>query len=550
MTEPKHLGVVAAPHHLASETGIEVLRRGGNAFDAAVAVSLAIGVVQPYHSGIGGGCSATYLTADGTRGSVGARGSAPQRLERSMFLGADGSPEHHLAHAGGLAVAVPALIRGLRALHDSRGRLPWREVCSAPVPLARDGFYTDFYMQRVSNRAPTVEKLARYAKSTPFERPLSEGEYLKQPQLAATLELLADDPDSLYTGEIGQAIVERVQDLGGVLSNSDLETYRPQHQALLEGSYRGWQILTPAVPTIGALQVMLSLQILDHFAIEELTPGSAEHLHLVAEALKLSYRARAGLTGDADALSFADRRRAAALAKEITLERTTPFAAHRNALDEGSCTSHFCVADADGNVVSQTQTVRNHFGSGVVEPTSGIVLNDMIGDFSLEVGGATDQGVRYRDYNLLEPGAEPASSQSPVLALNPTTGDVVAAGAAGGPRIVSATLQALVNRIDFGMDLRACAGAARVHCHGPEVEVEPPLDRAVSGRLEALGHRIRPEAGIAIMQIVERQGGSLAGAADPRGPGAATVLMRRGESVYARSYGYQRLVMGAANVRI
>ena len=538
----KTIGVVATPHHLATSVGAAVLKEGGNAFDAMVAISLAIGVVQPYHSGIGGGCNITWQGADGANGHVQARGPAPAKLTRDLFLKEDGAPDYELVKAGGLAIAVPTLIAGLRSLHSQRGQRPWAQVCRAPLPLAADGFTTDFLLERTYRQMDPADKLTRYAPSATLQEPFAEGQRVSQPALAATLETIAQDPDALYSGALGTQIASHVQSIGGVLEQGDLSSYRPKQTALLACSYRGWRILAPGLPTIGALQTMLTLQILNHFDVGALTPGSGAHLHLVAEAIKLSYMARAECDSNASAAAIAQPENAARLTKLVRMERAIDFAsgiAASGAIprDAGSCTSHFCVADGAGNVVSQTQTVRSYFGSGVIEPSSGIVLNDTISDFSLQPGEVTTQGIRYNgEFNLLAPGAESASSQSPIIAIHPETGDIIAAGAAGGPKIVSATVQALVNCIDFGMSARASAAAPRVHCHGAEVEVEG--GNGVAARLEALGHSVKKVRSIAIMQTIRCTDGVWDGGADPRGPGAAAVVSNLDGTATVRSYGY------------
>lgn len=530
--------MVASPHHLATDVGIDVLREGGNAFDAAAAVALAIGVVQPYHSGIGGGCSITYVTTDGQAGSVQARGSVPEGLDRSLLLEPTGTPDYERARNGPLAMVVPALVSGVHQVHEAHGRLPWQQVCLAPQPLARDGFLADFMLVRNWSEPKTVDKLKRFAAGTSVGKPIREGQRLSQPAMSATLTRLADDPAALHTGEIAHGIAEHVESLGGMLTASDLETYRTRSHSLNEGSYRGWRILAPGTPTIGALQVLLTLQILDDFPLGDLATGSVEHIHLLIEAIKLSYMARASIENDVEAVILADRKRAKALAARIRRDQALPFEQIPVPSDLESSTSHFCVADAEGNVVSQTQTIGGHYGSGIVEPETGIVLNNLVGDFSLQVGDVTTQGIRYGRYNLLEPGLEPASSQSPVIAVNSETGEVLAAGAAGGPKIVSATVQALVNCIDFGMNARGSANAPRVHCHGQDVELEPGLGTGLATQLENLGHSVRAVESIALMQVIRRTSDGWEGAADPRSPGSASIILQEGELTVVNTYGY------------
>lgn len=551
-------GIVAAPHMLAAEVGGEILSNGGNAFDAAVAVALAIGVTQPYHSGIGGGCNSTYRTAGGDVdgdvdgdvggdvGHINARGPASQHLTRELFLDDEGNPNYDLAVTGGLASTIPSFVAGLEALHRGRGLLPWADVCLAPQRLAAEGFRADFMMARLYNHETTATKVARFGGSSPFAEPVKIGQLVVQPQMAETLAAIAKDPLDAYTGAIGQNFVETAQRFGGVLSVDDLAGYRPESTHPNEVSYRGWQIYAPGLPTIGSLQAMLAIQILERFDLSQWTPGSPQHLHLVAEAVRSTYAARAEVGHAKDAVKFIGQDVVDHFAAQIQLDHTHPTfflkEAPKNAgFDDESCTSHFCVADDAGNVVSQTQTVRSYFGSGVIDPATGIVLNDSVGDFSLQPGETTTQGIRYQGtYNLVTAGAEPASSQCPLIAVHPETGDVIAVGAAGGPRIVSATVQSLVNQIDFGMDPRLAAIFPRVHSHGPVTDLEPNSSaRAV---LSALGHQINETSPLGIMQTIRRRDGVWEGGADPRSPGGSVTVSnangQAGSHPTVQGYGY------------
>lgn len=528
------IGVIAAPHALAANVGAEVLKRNGNAFDAAVAVALAIGIVQPYHSGIGGGCNITFLEAGGEAGHINARGPAPQNLTRDLFL-KGGTPDYGLVRSGGLAVTIPSFVAGLEALHRNRGRLPWQEVCLVPLPLAREGFTADFMLADVYRRGDTADKVARYAQGTPFAKPLHEGQHVVQPQMVETLKRIGENPRAPYEGEVAEQFVTATRRAGGVLSLEDLASYRAQRAPLYDISYREWRVLVAGLPTIGALQTGLALRLLERFDLDAFAPASAQHLHLIAETVKATYRVRADVDDTDAASGMVDEATVARLAGEIRLEGVVSETFGYATLPGESCTSHFCVADAEGNVVSQTQTVRSHFGSGVCDPETGVVLNDSVGDFSLQPGEVTTQGISYRgSYNLLAPGTEPASSQSALLALHPG-GDLIAAGAAGGPRIVSATLQTLTNQIDFGINAQLAVALPRIHNHGPATDVD--VHTPVAAALGALGHRLETPSSMGIAQTVRRRGGVWEGGADPRGPGGVCALIEDGDATTVRRYG-------------
>ncbi|MEM7128492.1 MAG: gamma-glutamyltransferase [Chloroflexota bacterium] len=545
-SERKTLGIVAAPHHLAAQVGAEILRDGGNAFDAAVSVALAIGVVQPYHSGIGGGCNITFRTTNGETSHINARGPAPHRLERKLLLHQDGTPNDRLATMGGMASTIPSFVAGLSMLHEGRGQLPWRDLLMAPRRIALEGFPADFMLANVYHSYNSAEKLTRYAGQSPLGQPIVEGQQILQPQMAATLDAIAQNPRTVYEGEIGERLVAAIRQSGGVLSMDDLSNYRPEVTQLHNVSYGDWHILAPGLPTIGSLQTLLSLRILDQHDLSQISPGSIAHFHLIAEAVRATYAARAQVESNEDAAKILDVIYAQKLAADINLNGVTPSIFHqldgrKQNVGEETCTSHFCVADDQGNIVSQTQTVRSYFGSGVIDSETGIVLNDSVGDFSLRPGEVTTQGIRYQgNYNLVGPGAEPASSQCPLIAIHPESGDVIAAGGAGGPRIVSATLQALVNQISFGMDPRFAAIFPRVHSHGPVTDVEP--NSGAAGRLSTLGHQVRALPALGIMQTIRRRGDLWEGGADPRGPGSAVVVQQEGSQITLRGYGQSTIL--------
>lgn len=524
------LGIVAAPHHLAASIGTSILKAGGNAFDAAVSVALAIGVSQPYHSGLGGGCNITYLTSSGEKAHINARGPASKNLHRDIFL-KDDVVDYDLVQTGGLAVTIPSFVAGLSELHEGRGKLTWEQVCSVVIPLASEGFSADFALEAVYNNAPTREKLVRYAEKSIFAKPVVAGQYIRQEQLAKTLSLIAKNRRAIYEGDLAKQVVDTVQRNGGVLNLDDLANYKPQLRTLNECQYREWRVLAPDLPTVGSLQTQLALSILNQFSVTQLGLGSAKHQHLIAEVVKASYLERAKVASNQEASAMIKEAISKRLAAEISLEGTR-VASFEDEPRTESCTSHFCVADNEGNVVSQTQTIRSHFGSGIIDPETGIVLNDSVGDFSLKPGDLTTQGIRYQGtYNLLEPNAEPASSQSPLIALHPN-GDIIAAGAAGGPRIVSATLQALLNQIDFNMNPQIAVALPRVHSHGPITNVE--LEDSVAAALRDLGHSTEIAASAGIAQSICRRDGQWQGGADPRGPGAVSIT--DGKTV--KTYGY------------
>jgi len=531
-------GVVSSPHYLATEVGVKLLVKGGNAFDAAVGVSLAIGVVQPYLSGIGGGGSITFYTKEGLCGCYQGRGSAPALLDLSQFIDEDGVPDYALARSGSIACVVPSLVPTLMMMHDDLGVLPWKTVIDCVIPLASEGFLADTFLAQRTGDVDARKKIDSHNSSKLFSKRVQEGQRILQLEMANTLDMIGDDSNEVKNGSIASSLSHLIQEKGGVLSVADLEGYQPFKQPLVEGKYRQWRILAPATPTIGALQVLLALHILDNFQVDAYLYGSSQHLHLVAEALKLSFVARGRLDDEQDAVSLGDYDKSAEMAQLIDLDSALDVDSLYGQSDNESCTSHFSVADREGNVVSQTQTIGGTFGSGVIDPVSGIVINNLIGDFSLRVGDITTQGIRYGSYNLLSPGLEPASSQSPIIAINMDDGQILTVGAAGGPKIVSASLQAVVNYIDFGLGIKGSVDAARLHCHGQQLEVESGISLAIQSELSEMGHDIVNVPRIALLQMICKSAVGWEGASDPRGPGRASILIEEQGHIVSRDFGY------------
>ncbi|HCU80839.1 MAG TPA: hypothetical protein DGN60_06710 [Chloroflexi bacterium] len=531
-------GVVSSPHYLATQVGVNILTDGGNAFDAAVAISLAIGVVQPYHSGIGGGGSITFLSKDGLSGCYQGRGSAPAKLDSVRLLNDDGLPDYVAARSGPIACVVPALVQTLKMMHYDYGRLSWKKVVESVVPLASEGFLADSFLAMRSRDDDARSKIDAHKTADLFADVVREGHHILQPEMATSLGKIASDHNDIRNGSIAQSLSGLVQQMGGVLSVADLVDYQPFKQQLIEGKYRQWRILVPATPTIGALQVLFSLRILQNFKLDNYLYGSSQHLHIVAEALKLSFVARGSLDSDDDAVSLCEYEQASQMAGSIRHDSALDVDSAYEQYDNESCTSHFSVADREGNIVSQTQTIGGIFGSGIIDPISGIVINNLIGDFSLRKGDITTQGIRYGNYNLCAPGVEPASSQSPIIAINQDDGQVLAVGAAGGPKIVSAVVQALVNYIDFGLGTKASVDAPRLHCHGQRVEVESGISLVAQSQLSDIGHDVVTIERIAILQMICRSVSGWEGASDPRGPGRASILLEEDGDIVTRDFGY------------
>ena len=396
---------------------------------------------------------------------------------------------------------------------------------------------------------------------------LEKGDLWIQRDLADTLTRIAEGgADAFYKGSVAEKIAAYVQKQGGVMDYTDLAEYEPDLLQPLTTQYRGWTFTAPPVPSVGGPQILQALSILDGFPISEMGYGSSEYLHLLIETLKLTFMARAELPAEGITQAMVTEEYGAALAQIIDLDKAMPFDPEMLKGAKSRGTSHFCVIDGDGNLVSVTQTERDLFGSGVVVPGTGVLLNNLVADFIVKPKGKrTGHGIREGTGNIVGPGLTPKSNKAPIIAYNDKTGAVIGIGAGGGPMIISGVLQVLLNYIDFGMDLTNAQQAPRAHYHGEGVEVEGWIPKDVVSRLEEKGHDVRifgdrapmrwaggavtdegPPVAKRVMpcivQCVARNAAhTLDATADPRGPGNAVVLGRSASGIWAESYGYGML---------
>ena len=527
---------VAADHPAAAEAGAEVLRAGGNAVDAAVAISLSLSVVRPYSCGIGGGGFLVFWDAEaGEAHAVDYRERAPAAATRDMFAG-----DPDAARRGGKAVAVPGTVAGLHAAHAKWGELPWATVCGPAVRLAGRGVPLDAH-----DRAQREEFVARFERTRGLKTRYpafwndylfggtlpTAGEARPSPQAGLLNRIAAEGPAAFYFGPSADALADAVRDAGGVLTAADLAAYEPRFVEPLRGSFGGYDLVAMPPPSSGGVAMIETLNVLSAY---ERGRGRADlraagGRHVLVEALKHAFADRAAFLGDpyaaADAGSPLPTDRlisteyAAELAAKIDPARTFPPRLYgRVAPVEDGGTSHFSIIDAAGNAVACTETVNLVFGSLVVVPETGVLLNDQMDDFAAVPGEPNAFGLIQGEANAVGPGRVPLSSMSPTVVLEDGRA-VLAVGASGGPRIITATLQVLLNRVRHGMTPAAAVAAPRLHHQWvpDRVEVEPGLFAEVRAELAPLGHDVRERAGIGVAQAVAVEpDGARSAAADPR----------------------------------
>jgi gamma-glutamyltranspeptidase/glutathione hydrolase len=523
-------GLVASEQHLATAVGVDILRRGGNAIDAAVAVGFALAVVHPAAGNLGGG--GFMLIHDARSGrdvALDFREIAPAAASAGMFVDADGALVPGRSLFTYAAIGVPGSVAGLAEALRRYGTMPLARVIAPALALARDGFAVDGALaeQIVSMQAHLAQWPATRAIFFAAGQPLREGDRLVQTDLAASLQAIArDGPAAFYRGPIGAKIVADMARHGGLIERADLERYRVTDREPVRGTYRGYEIVSMPPPSSGGTQIIEALNLLEPFALAPSDAGSARAIHLLAETMKLTYADRSEFLGDPDFVQVPVER---LIAKDYAAERrslidpehATPSARigpGRPLPHESDQTTQYTVADGAGNVVSTTTTLNLSFGSGIVAAGTGILLNDEMDDFVAKPGAPNVFGLTGGAANAIAPGKRPLSSMAPTLVLRDGR-PVLATGSPGGSRIVSTTLEAIVDAIDFHLNPAEAALMPRVHdqWQPDTLRVEKGISADTLRLLEKMGHRISVGPKMGRSQTIQIGDGTLCGASDPRG---------------------------------
>ena len=529
---PTH-GMVASVHPLATQAGVNAMKSGGNAIDAAVAVGLTLGVVDTHNSGIGGGCFMLIHLANGTNLCLDGREMAGAAATRDMFV-RDGKGDTSLSQTGPLASGVPGEVAAFEYAVKHFGKKSFADLLLPAAEIAEKGFPVPAnYARLVESEKENIKKFpASAAIFLPDGRPLKAGEILQQPDLAKTYRsLAANGSDWFYRGPFATAIGGWMAANGGILTSTDFANYHIELREPVGTSYRGCKVVSFPPPSSGGVHVLEMLNLLENFDLKKM--DGATRTHVIAEAMKLAFADRAYWLGDPDFVNvprgLVSKKYAAELAQKINLEHTTPVPAHGLPPDWQTDlfkkhTTHFCAADAEGNWVACTATINTSFGSKVVIPGTGVTMNDQMDDFSIQAGVPNHFGLVGADANCVAPGKRPLSSMSPAMVFK-NGQPVIALGAAGGPKIISAVLQEIVDMIDLGETPQQAVAAPRVHQQWSpdELYVEAKLPAELKKSLAARGHKITELPAVAVSQIVARSpdGKSFTGAADPRAGGTA-----------------------------
>ncbi len=532
-------GVVATVHPLASQAAIDAFERGGNAIDAAVAASIMLSVVDGHNSGLGGGCLALVRRADGTTIALDGREKAPQAATPEMFF-RNGRPAPQLSQTGALAVGVPGLPAALYELSRRHGNLTWHGALNAAAEVAEAGFeITENYASVLRSEA---QELKQFPASSAIlldasGNPWKAGDLLRQTDLATSLRALAEfGVDWFYRGEFARRTAEHLREQGGLITQEDFDNYNTVSREAISTIYRDKLVLGFPPPSSGGIHIAQMLGMLGAYDLKQIfVESTATGLHLLLEVMKRALADRAYWLGDADFAQvprgLLDPTYLRQLASTIDLERSTPVNSHgqppRADVDlfgQGKHTTHLTTADAEGNVVAITQTVNTSFGSKMIVPGTGIVLNNEMDDFSIAPGVRNAFGLVGSQANAVAAGKRPLSSMSPTIVLNDAGQPILSCGAAGGPKIITTTLQVLVRVLDLGQSIDEAIAAPRLHHQwSPDKAV---CENAVSAELVAelarRGHSIEQIKRAAVSQGLARlESGAMIAASDPRVPSSA-----------------------------
>ena len=530
-------GVVATTDIRATRVGLDILEAGGNAVDAAVAVAFALAVVYPQAGNIGGGGFAVVRMADGETAALDFREVAPLTLLPQDYLDEEGRPTD-ASRVGYLAAGVPGTVAGLAKLHERYSLLPWEDLLGPAIDLANAGFTVDQRLNRSLADKATV--LTQYETTQQIFFPGGEavrsGATLLQPMLAETLRLIAvEGENAFYRGRIADMIVEDMRNHDGLITHEDLSRYQAKWRDPITFDYRGHTIISMSPPSSGGVAIAEILNILEGYDLAPLGYNSPESVHLIIESFRRAFADRNFYLGDPD---FVDMPIEMLISKEHAAEWRATISRSRASssesfnrvpvVSEGDNTTHISIVDGQGNAVALTYTINSGFGSGVTVSRAGFLLNNEMDDFTVRAGFPNQYGLVQSEANLVGAGRRPLSAMSPTIVLDPQGELLFVVGSPGGPKIITAVSQVIVNVIDFGMDVRSATDAPRVHHQLlPDVlSIENKgLEAITISALAGMGHNLALNAGYFgdIQLIIRGADGTLYGASDPRSEGGRSL---------------------------
>ncbi|MCK7633184.1 MULTISPECIES: gamma-glutamyltransferase [unclassified Shewanella] len=532
----KH-GMVASQETLASRTGVEILKQGGNAVDAAVAVAFSLAVTLPRAGNIGGGgFMLVHLAKENKTIAIDYREMAPSKAKKDIFLDENGDAVQKLSREHGLAVGVPGTVMGMSLALEKYGTMTLAQVAAPAIKMAQEGISITpdlaqslAGLKRRMTQWPTTAAIFYKADGSDYQ----VNDILKQPELAHSLSLIAEKgTKGFYEGETATKLINAVKEAGGIMTLDDLKHYKVVEREPVRGEYRGYQVVSMPPPSSGGVHIIQMLNVLQQFPIDKLGHNTAQTIHLMAETMKYAYSDRSEYLGDPDfykvpvnALTNADY--AQKIASKIAINKTTPSSEIKPgklAPYESDQTTHFSVVDKWGNAVSNTYTLNFSYGSGLVAKGTGILLNNEMDDFSAKPGVPNGYGLVGGDANAVEGNKRPLSSMSPTIVMKDGKAFLIT-GSPGGSRIITTTLQIIMNVIDHGLNIAEASYAARVHhqWQPDELRVESSVNRDTISLLEAKGHKVTVQSAMGSTQSIMVTEQGIFGASDPRHSGSEAV---------------------------
>lgn len=522
--------MVVSAHPEASKVGAEIMRKGGNAWDAAVAVQFALAVVYPVAGNIGGGGFAVYRTNQGEIGAIDFREKAPLDAHRDMYLDSDGNVIDRLSLEGHLAAGVPGSVDGMTQLHSQFGHLPWSDLVQPAVDLAQEGYMLTAKGAASLNRAQDL-----FAKLNTFSIPLvrneewQEGNLMVQEELAKTLIRIRDEGrDGFYAGETADLIVDEMKRGGGMISHADLDKYESTWRDPVTGTYRGHRIISMPPPSSGGIALVQLLKGVEKYPIAKLGHNTSKTIHLMTEVEKLVYADRATYLGDPDYVDVPQQMLLSSTYLEermagISKRKSTPSTLIKQGkvdVIESVETTHFSIVDADGNAVSVTTTLNSYFGCKVMVKGAGFFLNNEMDDFSVKAGVPNQFGLVGAKANEIAAEKRMLSSMTPTI-VEKNNELLMVVGSPGGSTIITSVFQTILNVVDHQMGMQNAVEAKRLHHQWlPDRILKEPnaISPTIEKRLNALGHSFEQRSAIGrVDAILVLPDGRLEGGADHRG---------------------------------
>ena len=503
------LGAISTSNSYATQAGIDILKKGGNAMDAAIAVALVLAVVEPYHTGIGGGgFSLMYTKKNDRLCGFEARGNAPIGAHRDLFLDNNGEIDSEAQHFSGKCCVVPGFYRTIQTQLDRYATMDLMTLSQPAIRLAREGYrisamfedvYNDEHVCHILGKESSMASLFLKDGKTPY----SIGDIQKNPDLADTIELVAQKGTSyFYASELADDIVNAINNAGGVFCKEDLSNYTATERGTINTTYRGYNVVGMAPPSSGGLCIAQMLNILENFDLRSMGRLSADSIHVIAETMKMTFSDRAVGIGDPDFVhnkveQFISKDYARTRAHALNMNRAQSHGPGEGIESEirgrNGNTTHFSIIDKDGNVVSQTISIGDLFGNGILVKGRGIVLNNFMSYASPKPANVTTDGMKYGDSNCIEPGKIPMSSNTPTIVFDGNQ-PFLAIGAAGGPQILNAVLQTIINAIDYDMNMEDIVQSPHISCLTQQqgLILEPGISPEAIDGLNKKGHTLVP----------------------------------------------------------